>query len=311
MLEEKRDTSASNSEEMKQSGKPAIIVGMPAYNEEKYIGSVVLRARQFADEVVVVDDGSSDRTAQVAKLAGATVVQHKENRGYGATVQTVLAEAKKRNPDVLVLLDADGQHNPEEISSLVKAIADGSDVAIGSRKLRSGDIPAYRKFGQKIISYFTRVLSKSTLSDTESGFRAFSRQAIKVLEPKEQGMAISAETISEATAKGLKIAEVPISAIYTRDGSTLNPVKHGLGVLNRVMVMISERRPLLFFGLVGSITIILGIVAGVIVLRAIITINELAVGTALVSMLLITVGTLFIFIGVVLNVLVKRIRDSL
>ncbi len=295
----------------KKPEKPVIIVGMPAYNEENYIGSVVLQARQFADEVVVVDDGSSDRTARVARLAGATVVQHQKNSGYGATVQTVLAEAKKRNPDVLVLLDADGQHNPEEMSSLVDTIFDGSDVAVGSRKIKSEDIPAYRKFGQKIISYFTRVLSRSTLSDTESGFRAFSRKAINVLEPKEQGMAISAETISEATAKGLKIAEVPISAIYTRDGSTLNPVKHGVGVLNRVLVMISERRPLLFFGLAGSIAIILGIVAGVIVLKALFTINELAVGTAMVAMLLITVGVLLIFAGVILNVLVKRLRDSL
>jgi glycosyltransferase involved in cell wall biosynthesis len=300
-----------HSRKTKKPEKPVIIVGMPAYNEENYIGSVVLQARQFVDEVVVVDDGSSDRTAPIARLAGATVVQHQKNSGYGATVQTVLAEAKKRNPDVLVLLDADGQHNPEEMSSLVDAILDGSDVAVGSRKIKSEDIPAYRKFGQKIISFFTRVLSRSTLSDTESGFRAFSRKAINVLEPKEQGMAISAETISQATAKGLKIAEVPISAIYTKDGSTLNPVKHGVGVLNRVLVMISERRPLLFFGLAGSIAIILGIAAGVIVLKAIFTINELAVGTAMVAILLITVGVLCIFAGVILNVLVKRIRDSL
>ena len=296
---------------MAKAEKAVIIVGMPAYNEEKYVGSVVLQARQFADEVVVVDDGSSDRTAQVARLAGATVVQHKKNSGYGATVQTVLAEAKKRNPEVLVLLDADGQHNPEEITSLVNAISAGFDVAIGSRKAKSEDIPAYRRFGQNVISFFTRVLSRSTLSDTESGFRAFSSKAISVLEPKERGMAISAETISEATAKGLKITEVPISAIYTGDGSTLNPVKHGASVLNRVMVMISERRPLLFFGTAGVISIILGIAAGVIVLQALFTVNELAVGTAMVAILLITVGVLFIFAGVILNVLVKRLRDSL
>ncbi len=296
---------------MAKAEKSVIIVGMPAYNEEKYVGSVVLQARQFANEVVVVDDGSSDRTAQVARLAGATVVQHKKNNGYGATVQTVLAEAKKRDPEVLVLLDADGQHNPEEITSLINAILAGSDVAIGSRKKKGEDIPAYRKFGQNVISFFTRVLSRSTLSDTESGFRAFSSKAIRVLEPKERGMAISAETISEATAKGLKITEVPISAIYTGDGSTLNPLKHGVSVLNRVIVMISERRPLLFFGTAGGISIILGIAAGVMVLRAFFTINELAVGTAMVAILLITVGVLFIFAGVILNVLVKRLRDSL
>jgi len=296
---------------MKRPEKPKIIVGMPAYNEERYIGSVVLQARRFASEVVVVDDGSSDRTAEVARLAGATVVQHRKNSGYGATVQSVLAEAKKRNPEVLVLLDADGQHNPEEIASLVDAIANGADVAIGSRKIKSENIPAYRKLGQNIISYFTRVLSRSKISDTESGFRAFSRKAMNVLEPKEQGMAISAETISEAMSKGLKIAEVPISAIYTKDGSTLNPIRHGVGVLNRVLSMISEKRPLLFFGTAGTISIILGIVAGIIVLKALFTVNELAVGTALVAMLLITVGTLCIFAGMILNVLVKRLRDSL
>ena len=296
---------------MVKAGKPAIMVGMPAYNEEKYVGSVVLRARQFADEVVVVDDGSSDRTVEVAKLAGATVVQHKKNSGYGATVQTVLAEAKKREPEVLVLLDADGQHNPEEITLLVDAISAGADVAIGSRKLKGEGIPTYRRFGQNVISFFTRVLSRSTLSDTESGFRAFSKKAISMLEPKERGMAISAETISEATVKGLKITEIPITAIYTSDGSTLNPVRHGASVLNRVMVMISERRPLLFFGTTGAICIVLGIAAGVIVLKAIFTINELAVGTAMVAMLLITVGVLFIFAGVILSVLVKRLRDSL
>lgn len=291
--------------------KQQVIVGMPAYNEERYIGSIVLQARQYADEVIVIDDGSSDNTAKVAKLAGATVVQHGENKGYGAAIQSILAQAKERNPDVLVLLDADAQHDPAEISSLTKAIFEGYDLTIGSRKLHRHDIPAYRQVGQKVISYFTRILSRSKLSDTESGFRAFSRQAIAVLELKENGMAVSAETISEATAKGLKITEVPISAIYTKDGSTLNPIRHGVGVLNRVMVMISERRPLLFFGIGGTIFIALGIFAGVVVLQKLFTFQDLHTGTALISMLLITIGMLSIFAGIILNVLVKRISNSL
>jgi len=284
---------------------------MPAYNEEKYIGSIVLQARRYADEVVVVDDGSSDRTSKVAELAGASVIRHGENKGYGATIQSILAQARERNADILVLLDADSQHDPEEISALTKAITEGYDLAIGSRKLRRRDIPAYRQIGQKVISYFTRILSRSKLSDTESGFRAFSRQAIAVLEPKEKGMAISAETVSEATAKGLRIAEVPISAIYTKDGSTLNPVRHGFGVLNRIMIMISERRPLLFFGIGGGILIALGIFAGVVVLQKLFAFQDLHTGTALISMLLITIGILSIFAGIILNVLVKRISDSL
>ena len=292
---------------MKESASLKIIVAMPAYNEQKYIGSIVLQAQQYADEVIVIDDGSTDRTAKIAELAGATVIRHGENKGYGAAIQTILAKAEKRAPNILVLLDADSQHDPDEIPSLTKAISEGYDLVIGSRKIQRQDIPPFRRTGQKVLSYLTRILSGRRLSDTESGFRAFSRQAIAVLEPKEKGMAISAEIVSEATAKGLRITEVPITAIYTKNGSTLNPVRHGFGVLHRIMVMISERRPLLFFGLCGIISIAFGIFNGVIVVQ---TLNErmiLQTGTALMSMMFITIGVLCIFTGIILEVLVRRL----
>jgi len=292
---------------MKEPVSPKIIVAMPAYNEEKYIGSIVLQAQKYADGVIVIDDGSTDRTAKIAELAGANVIRHGENKGYGAAIQSILSEAKKSAPDILVLLDADSQHNPDEIPYLTKAISEGYDLAIGSRKKRREDIPAFRRTGQNVLSFLTRILSRSKLSDTESGFRAFSKKAIAVLEPKEKGMAISAETISEATAKGLGVTEVPISAIYTKDSSTLNPVRHGFGVLHRIMVMISERRPLLFFGLCGSIFIVLGIVTGVMVVQILYDRQVLQTGSALISMMLITIGMLSIFTGIILDVLVRRI----
>jgi glycosyltransferase involved in cell wall biosynthesis len=292
---------------MREPVSPKIIVALPAYNEEKYIGSVVLQAKKYANEVIVIDDGSTDRTAKIAELAGATVIRHGENKGYGSAIQSILTEAKERATDILVLLDADSQHNPDEIPYLTKAISEGYDLAIGSRKKRREDIPAFRRAGQNVLSFLTRILSRSKLSDTESGFRAFSKKAIAVLEPKEKGMAISAETISEATAKGLEVTEVPISAIYTKDGSTLNPVKHGFGVLHRIMVMISERRPLLFFGLFGSILMVLGIVTGIMVVQTLYDRQVLQAGSALISMMLITIGMLSIFTGVILDVLVRRI----
>lgn len=295
---------------MKEAASPKIIVAIPAYHEEKYIGSIVLQAKQYADEVIVIDDGSTDRTAKIAELAGATVIRHGENKGYGAAIQSILAEAEKRAPDILVLLDADSQHDPDEIPSLTRAISEGYDLVIGTRKIRRQDIPPLRRTGQKVLSYLTRILSGRKLSDTESGFRSFSRKAVAALEPKEKGMAISAEIISEATAKGLRVTEVPITAIYTKDGSTLNPVRHGFGVLRRIMVMISERRPLLFFGLCGSISIVFGIFNGVYVVRTLEASQVLQTGTALISMMFITIGVLCIFTGIILDVLVRRLGHS-
>ncbi len=286
-----------------------ILVAMPAYNEEKYIGSLVLKARQYGDEVLVVDDGSTDYTAEIARLAGATVIRHKENKGYGAAIQSILAEAKRKAPGVLVLLDADSQHNPEDIPRLVKSISEGSDLVIGSRKLQKDSIPLYRWIGQKVLSYLSYILSKEKLSDSESGFRVFSRKAVTVLELRENGMAVSAETIATAAEKGLRITEVPISITYTEDGSTLNPIRHGFGVLGRILSLISERRPLFFFGLGGGILVILGIIAGARVLHILSVDDTMPVGTALVSVLLLTIGMFSIFTGVILNVLIKRRKD--
>ena len=310
IYEKRIDSRLLKEDTMDKSSRPNILIALPAYNEGNYIGSVILEAKQYADEVIVIDDGSTDRTAKIASLAGATVISHGENKGYGMAIQSLLAEAAKRSPDVLVLLDADAQHNPEEIPRLIKAISEGADLAIGSRKMQSGNIPSYRHFGQKILSHFTRILSQKKLSDTESGFRAYSRKAIAALELKEKGMAISAETVSAAAAKGLKITEVPTSAIYTKDGSTLNPVKHGLGVLQRIMVMISERRPLLFFGICGGILIVLGIIAGIMVVQTLSEVKVLQTGTALISMLLITIGMLSVSTGMILDVLARRIGKS-
>ncbi|MFC2014552.1 glycosyltransferase family 2 protein [Chloroflexota bacterium] len=292
---------------MKNSPALKIIVGMPAFNEGKYIGSIILQARQHADAVVVVDDGSTDHTATVAELAGATMVRHGENKGYGSAIQSLFSSAEKQNADVLVILDADSQHNPDEIPSLVKAVSEGADVVIGSRKMQGNHIPSYRRVGQKVLSTMTHIASRNKMGDTESGFRAYSRKAIASLKLKENGMAISSEIISESAAKGLLITEVPISVTYTGDGSTLNPVVHGVGVLSRILVMISERRPLLFFGFFGTLSIILGLIAGIMVISIVSTQQVLRTGTALLSMLLITAGLSTLFTGVILDILKRRL----
>jgi len=295
--------------EQKSNDKPKIIAAIPAYNEEKYIGSIVLKAQQYADTVIVVDDGSTDQTAYVAKLAGASVIQHEQNKGKGVSIRRILAEAKKRNPDILVLLDADAQHNPDEIPDLLKPIvSEGFDLVIGSRERQRLNIPRYRRFGQRVLSYFSRLLSGEKVFDSECGFRAFSPKAVAELKLKQDGFAVEAEMISAATEKALKVTEVPISAIYTRDGSTLNPVAHGLGNLALIIDMISKRRPLFFFGVSGVILIVLGFLAGIRVLQTIATggLVEMAIGSALVATLLVIIGIFSVFTGVILNVLAGR-----
>ncbi len=289
--------------------KTKIIAAIPAYNEEKYIGTVVLKTRQYAGEVIVVNDGSTDQTGKVARLAGASVIQHKRNKGYGASVQALLAEARKRGPDILVLLDADSQHNPDEIPSLIKPISDGYDLIIGSRMRQGSNIPRYRRIGQRVLSYFSRILSGEKVADSECGLRAFSSKAIAELKLTQNGMAISAEMIAAAVERGLKIKGVPVSAIYTKDGSTLNPLVHGLGNLAAIITMISERRPLLLFGLFGFILTVLGLIAGARVLYTVSVGGGIATGTALLSILFLIVGMFSVFTGIILNVLAKRRKD--
>lgn len=286
--------------------KTGVLAGIAAYNEARYVGSIVLQARQYVDEVIVVDDGSTDNTARVAELAGATVIRHAENRGKGAAIQSILAEAKKRNPDILVLLDADAQHDPNEIPILIKPISEGFDLVIGSREAQKDKTPRYRRIGQKVIFRSSRLASKANIADSESGFRALSPKAINELELKEKGFAIESEMITRAADKNLKITEVPISNIYTIDGSTLNPIRHGIDVLSRIIVMISQRRPLFFFGLAGGILLAAGLIIGFKVLHIATTTGELAIGSTVLTTLFIIAGMLSIFTGIILNALTRR-----
>lgn len=287
--------------------KDGVLVGIPAYDEEKYVANIVLQAKQYADEVIVVDDGSRDNTARIAELAGATVVRHDRNRGKGVAIARILTEARKRRPDVLVLLDADSQHNPDEIPAIIEPVRQGFDLVIGSRDAQKQNTPTYRRIGLKVLLHSARVLSRrSSISDSESGFRALSLMAIDEIELKEKGFAIESEMIASAADKDLKITEVPISNIYTTDGSTLNPVRHGAGVLNRILAMISERRPLFFFGLLGGILLVAALITTIRVFDIYATRGAWAMGSIMLTALLISVGVISVFTGIILNAVARR-----
>jgi glycosyltransferase involved in cell wall biosynthesis len=222
--------------------KPFVLVGIPAFNEEAMVFKVVFEAQKFADVVVVCDDGSSDQTAAIAKSLGADVVKHDRNLGYGAAIKSLFRRACELNADILVTLDADGQHNPTEIPNVVKPIVQGmADVVIGSRFIDAhgtAEMPLYRRIGAKLITKLVNGSSKNGVSDAQSGFRAYNRQALEYISISESGMGASVEILLKACKRKLKICEVPSSCKYANDDvatSTENPITHGLGVIMSII----------------------------------------------------------------------------
>jgi glycosyltransferase involved in cell wall biosynthesis len=215
-----------------QQIRPLIVAGIPAYNEGHFIGEVVRAAKVFVDEVIVVDDGSTDDTAQVAKSAGALVIIHETNRGVGGATKSCFAEAKKRGARVLITLDGDGQHNPQEIPQLLAPILKGeADLVIGSRFLANHKtMPVYRRFGINVINLLYNIGSKIKISDTQSCFRAYGERALQSLDIKEDGFSFSVELLLKARHNNFVISEVPISCIYHSNSHSANPLIHGLGV---------------------------------------------------------------------------------
>lgn len=290
------------------SVQPRIIAAIPCYNEERFIGSVVLRAREFVDQVIVVDDGSTDETARIAEAAGALVVRHEVNKGKGMAMNTAFQWAKENGAQVMVMFDGDGQHDPVQIPAVLKPVLEGKvDVALGTRFLDiRSDIPRYRTIGQRILTFITNMGSGVKITDTQSGFRAFSRKAIEVLFFSQKGVGdVECEMQFLIKENDLKMAEVSISANY--DGKAKrSPVAQGLRNVNAVLSLISERRPLVFFGLLGLVLVILSVIAGSKVLSIFSAGGGLAIGTALISVLLLIIGVLSIFTAIILNVLTRR-----
>jgi UDP-N-acetylglucosamine---dolichyl-phosphate N-acetylglucosaminyltransferase len=193
-----------------------IVAVIPAYNEAQTIADVLDHAKKHVDLLVVVDDGSSDRTAEIARAHGVVVVSHVINRGLGAAIGTGFDVAKKLGADIIITLDADGQHDASEIPVFVKAIQNGADMVIGSRMLTGfKGMPWYRRVAQILGNLVTLVLFGAWVTDSQSGFRAFNRFALEKIEIKTNRMEVSSELVAEAKRNRLNVKEVPIKAIYT------------------------------------------------------------------------------------------------
>ena len=236
---------------------------LPAYNEELCISSIILGSKKYVDRIIVVDDGSKDNTAEIAGLAGAEVIKHSCNMGKGAALKTGFKAVK--GSDIIVTLDSDGQHNPKEIPKLVDPIINGeADIVNGSRYINGNkkDTPSYRRIGQSVLDKATNFGSGLDITDSQSGFRAFAKHTLHVFRFNCSGFSIESEMLMDAANAGLRIKEVEIGVRYDVDGSTKNPVSHGVGVLLRIIDDLQFQRPLFYFTLPGAIITLIGIVLG-------------------------------------------------
>lgn len=298
-----------------QAGEnPPIAAIIPAFNEALVIGSVVLQAQQHVDCVIVVDDGSADKTADIARLAGADVVVLPENAGKAHAMMVGFDRAKALGYDVVVMLDGDGQHNPNEIPAVVAPVLAGvADLVIGSRFLErdeSGEIPAYRIAGQKVLNGFTSFASGYSCSDSQSGFRALGRRALENLTFTSEGYDIESDMISHFAHIGLTMAEVPISVTYdVPNKHKKNPLSHGLGVLGKLVGVIGYRRPLLSFGVPGVIFAIIGFALEVFTFSQYVRYHQFHFILFTAGLSFLILGLLAMMCGLILNSLVIIMKE--
>ena len=296
--------------------KPFVVVGIPAFNEEKTIARVVLEAQKYADKVVVCDDGSSDLTGEIALRLGADVVRHERNLGYGAAIQSLFRRARELDADVMVTLDADGQHDPREVPKVVKPIVDGvADVVIGSRfvdERAAYAMPWYRRAGVKFITRLVNNSGKHAVRDAQSGFRAYSRESLEKLTLLENGMGVSVEVLVNARKQGLRIQEVPATCSYSRDvkNSTHNPIRHGVSVVMSIVRLVVEERPLLFLGVPGVISLLVGVLFGVWMLQIYAIERQIATNIALASIAFILIGLFTVFTAITLYAIARLMQKT-
>jgi len=290
-----------------------ITVILPAFNEEVSIGSIVLLTKFYSDNVIVVDDGSSDRTAEISGKAGAHVIVHEANKGKGAALKTGFEAAANLGADIIVTMDSDGQHNPAEIPKLVTPIIDGyAEMVNGSRYLSHKDknTPIYRRVGQTILDTATNMNSGLKITDSQSGFRAFAASTKNVFRFGTQGMAIESEMLADAGRSGLRIKEVEIGVRYDVDCSTISPVQHGLGVLVMVLKDIEFNKPLYYFTVPGLSLGVGGLYMGAHFLQNFTMGGGLSFGPTMLMVLFIVIGTFMALTGIMLHSVSAIMREA-
>lgn len=293
--------------------KTKILAAIPCYNEEATVGSVVLKAKQHVDEVLVIDDGSTDDTAQIAEAAGATVMIHGHNKGKAAGVKEAFRYAIEHEYYIVVTVDGDGQHDSDEIPQLLAPLLDDkADIAIGFRSGQRTEMPFWRKIGKRTLDYATGVGTRQ-VTDSQCGFRAFTKMAIEKMASQLRGNGFSVESEQLVLAKdnNLRIAEVKSSCRYRNlKSSKKNPLTHGPSVLAYIIWLVAEQRPLIFIGIPGLALIITGIFFGIRTIQYYNQTDVFLISYALITTLLLIIGSLAVLMSFLMNILPHIIQRS-
>ena len=290
-----------------------VLLGIPAYNEELSIGSVLHKSKKVdvVDDILVVDDGSTDETSDIAKDFGVKVIRHKKNAGKGAAIKTIFDHASDNGYDYLVLIDGDGQHNPYEIPNVLSPVLNpGADMVVGARWGETTEMPFYRKIGKNVLDYMTP--GGGEAKDTQSGFRAFNKKAIEKIELTQHDFTVESEMVADASEKGLEIESTRISCRYedVDNRSTKGPVSHGLGVLHKIIRLTVQKRPLIYLGIPGLIFYIAGLITGVRVIQTAGQYEVVSVGWGLLTIIFLIMGSVFVTSGFILNEIRRLMRQE-
>jgi hypothetical protein len=257
----------SNNAEAYATRSHKIVACIPAFNAGESISRVVSRTKMHVEQVIVVNDGSVDNTSDQATYAGAKVISHPINLGYGSAISTCLKAGVEAGADIIITLDADLQHHPEEIPLLIKPIMEQrADIVTGSRfvnEIEHSTLPTYRKFGITVLTKVTNFMAQTTISDATTGFRAYSNRAAKTIASMafSPGMGASSQILMEAFRSGLLIEEVPVNISYRTgvDTSRQNAISMGMKILSSIIRYITIRRPLSFIGIPGLVILSIGV----------------------------------------------------
>jgi len=273
---------------------------------------VVVGCQAHVDKVVVCDDGSEDMTAEIARKLGAEVIRHDRNMGKGQALRSLFISARKLGCDAMITVDADAQHDPNEIPKLLAPLESGdADIVIGSRFLQGkGSVPDHRRVVNKLFN----LLTMDGVSDTQSGFRAYGKKAIQRILPAEAGMGADSEILMDAASDGLRIVEVPITVSYgIGKTSKLNPAHHSLDVFFSILKITSIRHPLVFYGIPGTSLLLVGLYyfyRTISLFSAQQQITTLTLTYGLVAFAITIFGLLALFTGVILFTISSVVRKS-